>query len=853
MNLVLAVHCTGVNDVNVGHIRVGATANDDALLKVTGGEIYLTGSSVYLGLGSKIDRTYRAKMVVEAGSTIYGADTAINGIQVGKNWAYDSVYEQTGGDVNVMQLCLFSKPAANGTGHNAYLSGGTLTLRQDPLYATAKYRPLYRGNDTCQVIMSGGTLTLTHPNATVATIEGYITDGLLTTPFAGGREKWTIDDSSGDVVATVVNYIQGAYNFNPPSGCRLDRYDTTFTWSAGDVNTPTHIIYWSTNKALVEAGDPAAWDSNSASPTVTVSPMTLGETYYLRVDEEDGISGEVWPGSVLEYTINDYVEIDGFEGYGSDAALKTIWNDSSGTPIHNPTGNNQALVSIAYDPVREVDGFRILIIILQSMNMWYDGSFGEKSEIMRDYGAGDLQNFSDGGVEALVVYFHGTDLNGLADDLYCALEDNDGNDAVAIYPDKTDLEQGIWSMLWHEFNIELADFAAAGVDLTRIQKIYLGIGDYAAGTGTPGNSGNVYFDDIGLYPSRCVFAEGPVADFSYNYDGTAYYDCTVGYEDLGIMRGSWLESAPGTVTNLGGLTGLPVAVWKFDETTGNIGVDSANIDVNNYNLTASDAATTHWVYDATNIGTTPWATGYVLEFDGAFAMGIEDVSQLPALWGYFDNAITLSMWTKGDSTAYGGTVGTWPGGVSANMFWAGENSLARMVVINFPQTYQFEVGGCLWRCGDPDVAASSPTDYYDDCRWVTNTKGSAFHGQWNHLAVTKDRTTGKMVIYLNGEIKLMEVNRTIAFNPMLALANHQTTVGGNSFTTVPPTQAYHGLMCDVRLFNYALPHAEILYLADVASVSQGLMLQGDCDADNDVDLKDYAVLANTFLDVLLWP
>ncbi|MHC4388716.1 MAG: LamG-like jellyroll fold domain-containing protein [Planctomycetota bacterium] len=855
-----AVHCTGVNDVNVGHIRVGATANDDALLKVTGGEIYLTGDSIYLGLGAKLDRSYRAKMTVGAGSKIYA--THNNGLQVGKNWAYDSVYEQTGGDVNVMALCLFAKAAANGTGHTAYLSGGTLSLRQDPLYATAKFRPLYRGNDTCQMVMSGGSLILTHANATVATIEGYITDGLLTTPFAGGREKWTIDDSSGDVVATVVNYVQGAWNFRPPNGSDLDRYDTTFVWNPGeDINTPDHRVYWSTDKTKVETADPTVKIKEDDVNSVTVSPMTLGETYYLRVDEIDGISAKVWEGSVLTYTVNNYVEIDNIEGYASSSALRAVWNDGYAPSAHIPSGNigNEASLSIAIEPIREIWEEHILLQqSTQSMQMWYSsGSFNEKSEIMRDYGAGDLQDFSTaaGGVEALVIYFHGADGNGQADDLYCALEDNDGNDAVAYYPDKTDLDQGVWSLLWHEFNIDLSVMAAADVDLTIIRKIYIGIGDYAAGTATAANSGNVFFEDIGLYPERCVFSEGPIADFSYNYDGIAYYDCTVGYEDLGVMRGSWLESAPGTVTNLGGLTGTPIVVWNFDETAGNIARDSANIDSNNYDLTATDLATTHWVYDATNIGTTPWATGYVLEFDGAFTMGVTDLSQLAPLWGYFDNAITLSMWTKGDSTAYSGTVGTWPGGgggaSTGCMFWAGQNSPARMVVVNFPQTYQLEVGGCLWRCGDNDLVGSSPADY-DDCRWATNTKGSAFYGQWNHLAFTKDRTTGKMVTYINGEIKLIEANRTIPFRPTLA-AVPQTSVGGNSTATVPPGQAYYGMMCDVRLFNYALPHEEILYLADVASVSQGLMLQGDCDADNDVDLKDYAVLVNTFLDVLLWP
>jgi hypothetical protein len=476
---------------------------------------------------------------------------------------------------------------------------------------------------------------------------------------------------------------------------------------------------------------------------------------------------------------------------------------------------------------------------------------------MRDY-TGDLKDFSiaSGGIKALAIYFHGNDvLQGTADPLYCAFEDADGNDAVAYIADNSDLDQGEWSMLWHEFNIDLADFTAAGVDLTRIQKVYIGVGDYFAGTGTATNTGNVYLDDMGFHPSRCVYAEGPAADFYFQRDGLDYYDCTVGYEDLRVMGNSWLHSAPGTVTKAGGFTGPPVAMWKFDETDGEYAQDSAAYpnDVNDYKLRASDLATTHWVNDGdiNSIHPDP-ISGDVIEFDGAFRMSImPPSSQMAALWGYFTDEITISMWAKGID--YDGTVEEWP--ASGCMFGANRvaDAYARMLNVTFPQKYQLEVGNFLWRAGDQNLWTSSPDDY-DDCRWNDNTKSSNFQGEWNHLAVTKNISTGIMVNYLNGEIVEMEGGRHIPFNPMLAqqLPGEVATfgVGADSETLSNP---YYGLMCDVRLYNYALTHAEILRLCDVASVSQGLMLQGDTDDDDDVDLGDYAILANTFLDVQLWP
>jgi hypothetical protein len=50
----------------------------------------------------------------------------------------------------------------------------------------------------------------------------------------------------------------------------------------------------------------------------------------------------------------------------------------------------------------------------------------------------------------------------------------------------------------------------------------------------PGGLGLVYFDDIILYPPRCVPEYGPVGDVSG--------DCVVDFNDLEIMSGEWLQS-----------------------------------------------------------------------------------------------------------------------------------------------------------------------------------------------------------------------------------------------------------------------------------------------------------------------
>jgi hypothetical protein len=867
----------GDDDVNTGTINFGytdstpitLTATDDGLFKVTAGRIISTHKFGYrLGQCPAGEDTWRNKMQVTGGE-VHALNAAGFGIRVGQVRAYDHRYEQSGGTVVAPKLCINTKPDSKTTGNQAYLSGGTLELTGsttiDPPHCN---KSVFFANHDGHLEMSdddgGGTLIFSHADATIGFVEQCITDGLLQSEWHG-REKWTIVDT-GDIEVTVASYLEGAYNFDPPTGSKLDRYDTTFTWSEGeDVNGPMNVIYWSTNKADVDAGAPAAWDSNSLSNTFITSPLALSTTYYLRVDEEDTVSGEVYPGPTLQYTCNDSVEVDYIEGYVTDSNLEAFWNDRDSG--HAMVGNT-AQVNVITDPVREIWLNYVQVqISTESMRMSYDDGGGYTSEIVHDYGAGDLQDFSaaSGGIKALVIYFHGFDENaisGLADDLYCALEDGDGNKAAAYYPDKTDLDQGIWSMLWHEFNIDLAALALTGspanLDLTEVRKVYLGVGNFAAGTGTPGNNGNVLFEDIGLHPSRCVFSEGPDADFYHNRDGITYYDCAVNNEDLRTMGGAWLASAPGTVTAAVGTTGEPIAMWKFDETDGTaVAVDSANIDANTYDLTATDAGTTHWENDAEIGDVHPdLSPGIhsVLELEGNFRMSIGGAGSphMPALWGYFDNAISISLWARGDQSAYNNTISYWPDG--GTLFKADRvaDADARMITVNFPQKHQLEVGCALWRCGDSDINGSDPDDY-DDCRWNNNTKGNLFYGQWNHLAVTKDRTTGLMTLYINGVIRLQECNRTKAFNPMLADPVAYFGVGAGNDVIPTPSMGYWGRMYDVRLYDYALTHAEVLFLADVASNVPGLMLEGDADGDDDVDMGDYAKLADTFLTTQLWP
>jgi hypothetical protein len=88
---------------------------------------------------------------------------------------------------------------------------------------------------------------------------------------------------------------------------------------------------------------------------------------------------------------------------------------------------------------------------------------------------------------------------------------------------------------WQEWNIEMTQFSAAGVNLAAVKKMYIGLGNRISPTA--GGTGTIYIDDIGIYPSRCVDGKPiPAADLSGN--------CVVDYLDLDIMAGQWLRMIP---------------------------------------------------------------------------------------------------------------------------------------------------------------------------------------------------------------------------------------------------------------------------------------------------------------------
>jgi len=128
---------------------------------------------------------------------------------------------------------------------------------------------------------------------------------------------------------------------------------------------------------------------------------------------------------------------------------------------------------------------------------------------------------------------------------------------------------------WHQWDIDLALF---GVNLANVTTISIGFD-----RGASPASGLVFFDDIRLYPSRCVLSKrsADFAAFDYAPESTGG-DCVINYKELDVMAANWLvsdynASGDGTLMNFPSddsqwVTGQISGALNFD------GDDYVNID-----------------------------------------------------------------------------------------------------------------------------------------------------------------------------------------------------------------------------------------------------------------------------------
>jgi hypothetical protein len=173
--------------------------------------------------------------------------------------------------------------------------------------------------------------------------------------------------------------------------------------------------------------------------------------------------------------------VDDFESYEDSADLRNTW-------VENKAGVVYLEETIAHDG--------------NSMKIVYDGTSPYYYEAVRTYAT--AQDWSVYDTKVLDVWFRGK-LTNDAEQMYVTVSDGTNSATVVNNDPNTQSET------WQVWRIELQDFT--DVNLAGVEQISIGIGNGSS----PAGSGEVYFDDVALFPSRC-FDKPTLYEGNFNGD-----------------------------------------------------------------------------------------------------------------------------------------------------------------------------------------------------------------------------------------------------------------------------------------------------------------------------------------------
>jgi len=586
--------------------------------------------------------------------------------------------------------------------------------------------------------------------------------------------------------------------------------DTTVSWTPGD-SAQQHDVYFGTDFNDVNDADTSSagiyqgrqdYDANGYSPP---EALEFNQVYYWRIDEVN--EPNVWPGEVWTFTTAGYIVVDDIESYDDyDNRIYGTWLDYF-------TNNSGATVGYLEPDFDAGEHFAETTIVHggdQSMPLFYDndGTVNEGTAYettgTHHYSEAEQtfdtpQDWTQYDVNALVLYFYGSADNDVNEQMYVKLEDGDSpshSKKVVYDGDPNDLRQESW----HEWNIDLEDFG--GVNLTNVRKITIGFGDGIAPTGS--GAGVVYFDDIRLYPTRCVPKYGPQGDITD--------DCTVDFTDFLVLAGDWLQ----TDHSLEAVQPDPVSLvgwWKLDEGTGRLAIDSAGISYGNiYGA--------QWVNDSER--------GWVLDFDATETsldpdyVDIDLVAANP--FSTVSDEVTVALWQRGNN-------------------WGEKNvvfdaRVAENVEIYCQVPSRTQV---FWYAPGPEYI------------YKTADKTELMY-DWSHWAFAKNAATGEMHIYRNGLLWHKGEGKT---TPINGSEIDTCRIGASRPSTGSPFY-FGGVISDVRVFNRALSQAEVGSVMGVSELyfpitSRANVYDQEPMKSKSINFNDLTVLAEDWLETWFWP
>ena len=831
------------SDANVAILTVAAggelTTTDDLNVGTSGGEevqsrkLVMTGGVINVGDDAKFGKKGEKCYLEMTGGTItLGTDpdaTIDDGIL--------TVPEETDGPA----------PGLVTSGGEVHLDGGTLICNGFRMRGSKGV--VYPGSGgltfdpNSYVDIDGGTLIINRDarvpgsvgfdddrmpdDRRYETIFDYIYKGWLTGCGGVTRAVEVVYDENADTT-TITADADGAnraWGESPSSGSRGLGLGEVLRWSPGDnvATTGGHHLYISENEdPKTDSIVDVIQDGNTYDTAAIIGFEDLGKTYYWCVDEINGL--DTWAGYTWNFAIQGFVTVEDFEAYADTAAMIVNWTAIADTTIALET-------TIARLEEGEESG--------QSMRTQTFYSGGATLALgSRDWTP----------VDTLGLYFYGQVGNAVTD-MDLTLNDGDtGTHTIAYDGAMANLADPNWQLWW---KLDLAAFETGGVDLSDVASLTISI----AG----GDADVIYFDDIGLYLSRCVLENAPPGDFTD--------DCLVNIDDLDVMTDGWLDAEVYYDHNEPPL-GEPnlLVYYNFDETSGTVLDDQTTYD--NDGVVGPNGAD-NWDPNGKLGGCLNFNP---IESDVFFVQVPNDVFAIydwpdppptrcddPRLLG----EITVSVWAYGDTAAIEANIGT-----ADNCIYSGgyDEDVAKPLLRQYApdkagDDIEFKAGQ-LKLLDDPDsmyvtttATWSAPPEEEEEAlaEWK-----EAYAGQWNNYIGVIDIGAGIQRLYVNGILKDEYVHgpdNDGAVTPVCKI--DQFTIGCRADIS----RHYWGKVDEFKVYDYALSPEEVMYLNGLSTVfypleNDELNLVDDGAAPgilDSIEFRDFAKMAENWLLVGYFP
>ncbi len=640
-----------------------------------------------------------------------------------------------------------------------------------------------------------------------------------TNDFVGRMDDFRLYDRALSPEEVAILFRGGAlelaWNPNPYDGQRDVRSNVVLTWKPGDY-AAQHKVFFGTSWDDVNSATVPDATKDLGDEEYDPGLLELTMSYYWRIDEVNGPN--TWTGTVWRFSVADFLIVDDVESYnaipGSGNEIYNTWDDG----FSNSTGSQLELEYGSGATVRSGD---------QSMKMQYNNAiaYHKYSEIDANTTGprpGNLEIGSDWTrleVKGLTLFFYGTADNDANEQMYVALEDSARNIHISKYGTMGEDMNDIRQTEWHQWDIPLSDFGDAGVTLTDVNKVRIGFGD--RDNPAVGGSGTVFFDDIRLYLPKCVpWIVKPEADISNN--------CIVDFEDVMMLAADWLEYGYGTVNATAPDADKLILRYQFEDTSGSTITDST---VPAYNGTFFTDV--NQVPAEISGRVDPGKYGNSFHFSVPIATAGISIPNDVFVDHSLSQEITVSMWIKNahpnetpDAGAFMWEFRQWDG----NSTSAGARVLA-VEVTGRGDDYGFR---------DDDDSVWYEHDWDD-------------HLDWQHYAFVRD--ADYLEIYVDGLLESRDNSsgNSMAIPGLLYLGTAADRAPGNISGM---HDGFTGNVDDFRIYSYALSYSEVVSLADQVSVYDAVDSPANLHEPGEeetVDFKDFAVIADGWLEEILWP